>query len=370
MYTEKDLVRVAKRENNTKRNYLVVDPLQAKHVPVSPSKTLKLFTALADTVKGKMQSEKVLVVGFAETATAIGAQVAVSLGMNYMNTTREPVPNVEYMFFSEEHSHASEQKLIKNDVDAAVSEGVDTILFVEDEVTTGNTILNIVNILEKTYPDKLKYAVASLLNGMKAEHMEKYAARNIELFYLVKTNHDPYIDIADRFACDGIYELADANDNISVNEYILTGWMDTRRMVDGTKYLAAVKSLGNQIMDVIGKDKIDYKNVLVIGTEECMYPAIYVGSMLEENGMQVCTHSTTRSPIAVSMEADYPLHTRYELRSLYEDDRKTFIYDLDKNDYDVVIVITDAHLADNIGTNTLINAINKNNKNVYLFRWK
>ena len=25
-YTEKDLVKVAKRENNTKRNYLVVDP--------------------------------------------------------------------------------------------------------------------------------------------------------------------------------------------------------------------------------------------------------------------------------------------------------------------------------------------------------
>ena len=26
-YTEKDLVKIAKRENNTKRNYLVVDPV-------------------------------------------------------------------------------------------------------------------------------------------------------------------------------------------------------------------------------------------------------------------------------------------------------------------------------------------------------
>ena len=33
-YTEKDLVKIAKRENNTKRNYLVVDPLQGKHIPV------------------------------------------------------------------------------------------------------------------------------------------------------------------------------------------------------------------------------------------------------------------------------------------------------------------------------------------------
>ena len=34
MYTEKQLVAVAKRENNTKRNYLVVNRLQGKHVPV------------------------------------------------------------------------------------------------------------------------------------------------------------------------------------------------------------------------------------------------------------------------------------------------------------------------------------------------
>ena len=34
-YTEKDLVKIAKRENNPKRNYLVVDPLQGKHIPVA-----------------------------------------------------------------------------------------------------------------------------------------------------------------------------------------------------------------------------------------------------------------------------------------------------------------------------------------------
>ncbi len=49
-YTEKDLVKIAKRENNTKRNYLVVDPLQGKHIPVVPSKALDLFAALAATL--------------------------------------------------------------------------------------------------------------------------------------------------------------------------------------------------------------------------------------------------------------------------------------------------------------------------------
>ena len=70
-YTENDLVKIAKRENNTKRNYLVVDPLQGKHIPVQPSKALILFSSLADTFRKKYQDEKLLLVGFAETATAI-----------------------------------------------------------------------------------------------------------------------------------------------------------------------------------------------------------------------------------------------------------------------------------------------------------
>ena len=43
-YVESDLVRIAKRENNTKRGYLVVNPLQGKHISVKPSKALELFS--------------------------------------------------------------------------------------------------------------------------------------------------------------------------------------------------------------------------------------------------------------------------------------------------------------------------------------
>ena len=54
-YTEKDLVKVAKRENNTKRNYLVVDPLQGKHIPVVPSKALDLFCCSGRYFQGEIQ---------------------------------------------------------------------------------------------------------------------------------------------------------------------------------------------------------------------------------------------------------------------------------------------------------------------------
>ena len=72
-YTQSDCVRIAKRENNTKRNYLVVNPLQGKHIPVSPSKSLELFDSLAGRVKAAYPGERILFIGFAETATAIGA---------------------------------------------------------------------------------------------------------------------------------------------------------------------------------------------------------------------------------------------------------------------------------------------------------
>ena len=106
-YKEEDLVVIAKRENNTKRTYLVVNKLQGKHIPVSPSKALAMFDTLADILKNRYQNEKVLFVGFAETATAIGARVANTFGGIYIQTTREKIPDVDYLFFTESHSHAT-----------------------------------------------------------------------------------------------------------------------------------------------------------------------------------------------------------------------------------------------------------------------
>ena len=52
VYTEQNLVRIAKRENNPKRNYLVVNRLQGKHIPVAPREAFDMFRALADRVRG------------------------------------------------------------------------------------------------------------------------------------------------------------------------------------------------------------------------------------------------------------------------------------------------------------------------------
>ena len=105
IYQEQDLVTVAKRENNTKRNYLIVNRRQGKHIPVCPKEALEMFSALADIVRQAYRNERLLIIGFAETATAIGAAVAVELGQYYIQTTRENVEGVDdYVYFTDSTS--------------------------------------------------------------------------------------------------------------------------------------------------------------------------------------------------------------------------------------------------------------------------
>lgn len=377
-YQQKDLVRIAKRENNTKRNYLVVDPLQGKHVPVEPSKALNLFKSLAEKLQGKYEGERLLLIGFAETATAIGAQAAITLGTKYIQTTREVIPDARYLFFSEAHSHATEQKLVKDDIDRVIND-IDRIVFIEDEVTTGNTIMNIIKIITKEYQKKIKFAVASLLNGMTEESLKIYQDEKIELHYLVKTDHSGYGAVAEQYRCDGLYICAipenhthesadiDVQSEKNMREHIISipGWMNARRFVDAKQYEAACKKLAKTVItETVVKQG---ERVLVIGTEEFMYPALLTGYEIEKMGCVVRCHSTTRSPIAVSTGEEYPLHCRYELRSLYDPDRKTFIYDLEN--YDRVIVMTDAALASLKGLETLIYALRMKNENITVIRW-
>lgn len=363
---ETDFVGVAKRENNNKRKYLVVNRFQGKHVPATPSKTLEMFDCLAEKVIKEYKNEKVLLIGFAETATAIGARLAVKTGFGYIQTTRENIDSTEYLYFTESHSHATEQKLVKTDLDKILDK-TDRIIFIEDEITTGNTILKIIQIIKNMYSGKLRFSVASILNGMDKESVSKYDSLNITMNYLLKTDHSNYEQIADKYIGDGkYYPVFREEGNINIKEYEVNGYINARRLTYGDTYKNACEFLYSRIKEQINIDKKG--TMLVIGTEEFMYPAIYAAYMFEKSGFTVKCHSTTRSPIEVSKEEEYPLHTRFELYSVYDDNRRTFIYDLDK--YDKIIVITDSSNKSVKGINSLINAILKcGNTDITLIRW-
>lgn len=394
MYTEAELVRIAKRENNTRRKYLVVNRLQGKHIPVSPKEALQMFRSLAELIKEAYPSERLLMVGFAETATAIGASVAIECQAAYMQTTREVIDGVDYLYFSESHSHATEQKLVKTDLDKIIGK-TDRIVFIEDEVTTGNTILNIVRLIQKTYAQPVSFAVASILNGMNEEALENYKNLKIPVHYLVKTAHDTYTEIAEQYQADGtchictkpqekeveqqkevqqqieMQQTKEAQQPIEVQE--ISGWINARRLHTADTYKQACEQLWQEIQQKYGytkytKETETGRRILVLGTEEFMYPALYVGAKLEEAGYTVRMHATTRSPIAVSKEEKYPLHTRYELASLYDKNRTTFVYDL--AEYEEVLVLTDAQKQETEGWESLQRALALNqNRQIRGIRW-
>lgn len=327
-----------------------------------------MFDELADLVGRAYPKERLLLVGFAETATAIGAHLAVRLQSRYLQTTREDVPGAEYLCFSETHSHATEQRLVRTAPDRILrSGGADRIVFVEDEVTTGNTILNIIDIMEREYPGCPPFSVASLLNGMDPEARARYDSRGIALHYLLKTCHDGYTDRADRAAGDGTsFPCRTDAPSLPIRELTVPGAVDPRVFTDGDSCRLACGQLWQSVRPLIEGSSAD--RILVLGTEECMYPALFVAREAERAGRCVRCHSTTRSPIQPGTGEDYPLHAAYELRSLYDRERITWIYDLAA--YDLVLIVTDAPSVGEDGGNSLQNALaDCGNQNIVFVRW-
>lgn len=379
MYKSEELIALAKRENNSKRSFLLVNRLQGKHIPVSPTRSLELFSALAEKIRPPLPGKphfpgekdfpfispqeslpslpqnngaesRLLVIGFAETATAIGAHIAIALGARYIQTTRESYENCRYLCFSEEHSHASEQKLIRDPLDDAI-EQISDILFVEDEITTGKTIRNIVTLLRRTYGKRLRFHAASLINGMEADSLRLFEEEEIRCYFLLRTDHSTCDLAAERIPADGgvlsLYPreretgCSSRTEETSLCFSEIPGGVNTRRLCRAKDYERACLDLIRRLAETFDKElHTASQRILVLGTEECMYPAIFVGSHLESLGHQVWTHSTTRSPICVSSDEGYPLQTRAEICSPYESSRKTFLYNLAS--YDSIYVITDA----------------------------
>lgn len=366
-----DLVKVAKRENNTKRKYLYVNPLQGKHVPVSPTVSMSLFECLAKRVETRYPDEKLLVIGFAETATAIGFDIACSAdNVRYcMSTTREAVPGAEYLFFTESHSHATEQRLVVSGLEEVLDK-IDRIVFAEDEVTTGNTIMKLVQALSSRYPEKeLKFGIASILNSMSGERLAELEQEGILCDYLQHIPMEYNADMIEDYSYEQPLNTERHDFNRGVQERCIPGkW--NGRIVCGTEEVKdsicdfALKAL-NQ-MDHRSKDR----KILVLGTEEFMYPAMVVGKCLEEMYPSVCVkfHATTRSPIEVSPDEGYPLHNRTPLESLYESGRNTFVYNL--AEYDKVFVITDSPAVWEPGYRSLMGALEAyGNKDITLIQF-
>ena len=336
-YNVDNLLRIAKRYNNNKRSYLLVNPLQGKHLPTKPKAALDMMKALGDKVAEKYSDAK-FVIGFAETATAIGVMVAASLSEKciYIHTTREPVsPCIEFL---EEHSHAPEQRLYSAKLSAWI-DSTSTVVFVDDEISTGKTLCNMIRQLKSLYPtlNQKRLVAASIINRLTPENEAIFQREGIDCVYLVKLSEADF-DVSN-INIEAPHILAPApkfpGNMIFIEEKMPP---NPRLGVSIGKYIHALRGLSMSIYRLVESDK--YDSVLIAGTEEFMFPAIFAAAEVEEDDdYEVVTQSTTRSPIGISNAKDYPINEGFQLRSVYDENRTTYIYNLDY--YDLIIFLTD-----------------------------
>ncbi|MFI5556336.1 phosphoribosyltransferase [Streptomyces sp. NPDC051738] len=165
---------------NPKRAHLLVSNVLGKHVPQSPSVVYGAGLALGRRVRELLGAEEAagaVVLGYAETATGLGHSVADGIGLApYLHSTRRPVAGVARAGgFEESHSHATSHLLLPEDPTLLVGDG--PLVLVDDEFSTGNTVLNTVRDLHERYPRR-RYVVVALVDmrsAADAGRLEEFA---------------------------------------------------------------------------------------------------------------------------------------------------------------------------------------------------
>ncbi|MGO5116248.1 phosphoribosyltransferase domain-containing protein [Candidatus Avoscillospira sp. LCP25S3_F1] len=359
-YTMEDVLRIAKRYRNTKRSYLLVNPLQAKHLPVDPETALALMEHLGESLRRSYPSAR-LVIGFAETATAIGAVAAAQLAGDcfYVQTTREDCPgNHNWLEFQEEHSHAVEQKLCGDALEAGLA-ATDTVILVDDEISTGKTILNMVEQMANRYPSLREKTVvaASILNRVTPEQEARLRQAGIVSHCLVRLPQADYDSQVARYTVEEAPQPPQWTPETPFQSWMLSGSFDQnpRLGVSIGDYVAQCRKMADAFLQWAALP--EGGRTLVLGTEECMLPSLILGQQLARrpgSGAVRC-HATTRSPIGVSREAGYPIVSGAQVRSFYSDDRKTYLYNLES--YDAVVVVSDTMREDTAALCSVLSAL-------------
>ncbi|MCK8058242.1 MULTISPECIES: phosphoribosyltransferase [unclassified Fusibacter] len=378
--------------NNPKRRFLFVSKVLGKHLDVDPKTALAAGRLLAlryfesknenlaydrhkviEAVKGTQShsftfergyklDENVAVLGFAETATALGHSVfsAFEDAGVYYHTTRENYQTVESSLkFEEEHSHATTHYLYEDEDKRLNSYG--NVILVDDEISTGNTLLNIIRSI-KAKAGNRKFTVLTILDWRSEQSRKKFETFmieegvEIEVFSLLEGTLDrvenfdmsqmvlpvtpAYPSTKDNqkkqlpdyrpllmpsYGKKLDHSIADAGYGSYTGRFGLTG--------DHNKYLSRQAAEFAKVIqpNVVGK-------TLVLGLEENMYVPLLIASELKG---QLSFRSTTRSPILYFDDVDYPINEAVALKSTYQKEVVNYLYNMKKNAYDTVLIVAE-----------------------------
>lgn len=303
---------------NKKRGFLFVSKVLGKHIPSKPKEMKAIHKLLADKLRVKLNKQNTLVIGFAETATGIGNGVFDELEMDnafYFHTTRYNLAKEKILEFKEEHSHAPSHILYlpeDENLKAFLAE-VKNIVLVDDEITTGNTIKNIIKELKPLFPQVEKYFAVSILNWSSIKD------ENLDFTYL----HT------------GTFEFEKYD--YELEEIIVSETLDKKNLDAIIPYnfgRFGIKKTAYDYSQYIDLADLKNKKVLVLGTGEFMYQAYLFTQYLENNGIEAYVQSTTRSPINI----DGDILSKIKFKDNYYEQIDNFLYNVIDKNYDKILL--------------------------------
>ncbi|MGY1670014.1 phosphoribosyltransferase domain-containing protein [Geodermatophilus sp. SYSU D00710] len=307
--------------DNPRRAHLVVSRVLGKHVPVAPADVLAAGHAVGDAVAAVLGGERPgLVVGYCETATGLGHAAAARLGATALSTTRRVHPGVPVAAaFEEEHSHAVAHALQPAGPVTLAAPG--PLVLVDDELTSGRTVLNTVAELHARWP-RSRFVIGTLLDARppaaRAAFDERAAALGVRVdvaavLTTALTLPDDVLEraAAARAALPGPAPLpTGAPGAVRVHEGLWPAGAPTTARhgltaAGTTRLHAAAGTAAAALAPALAGSR----GVLVLGTEELMYAPTVLATALDRRlaDVPVTTQSTTRSPVHAADDPGYAL---------------------------------------------------------------
>lgn len=363
---------------NKKRSFLFVSKVLGKHLPIHPQRGLltaallaaryaenkgldvKVTEGLINTFVQKEtqfqsaafipNSVNPVVIGFAETATALGhAFFDCFEEAEFFHTTREEISSLTpSITFEEEHSHATSHRcyipldMINNERE---------IILVDDEMTTGKTAINIIQSIHAQFPRK-EYSVVSILDWRSEENKQQFA--QLEKTLGITINIVSLISGKVQVEAKGkLQEIVHPNTHPgikpSIEEVSLSAIFDKACTSINNK-TPLIKETGrfgtNSYDNQVLHKKINaaaallrqYRtgdNTLCLGTGEFMYLPMKLAA---EMGSNVFYQSSTRSPIYIQDIEGYGARHGIGFPNPEDQDVAHFVYNIPPGEYDELFV--------------------------------
>lgn len=369
-----DLLGLALRRN-PRRAHLLVSNVLGKHVPQSPSVVYGHGFALGRRVRELLGAEgarAAVVLGYAETATGLGHCVADGVGLApYLHSTRRPVLGVDTAGgFEESHSHATSHLLLPEN--PALLAGAGPLVLVDDEFSTGNTVLNTIRDLHARYP-RDRYVVVALVDmrsaadlGRLAEFATEIGAR-VDLVAAARGTVNLPEGVLEKgqalVAAHESTETTQTTEHAETTEpadsrpghpgaaRVELGW--PRGLPDGGRHGftpghrirldAALPAMTARVADALPEGA---RRVLVLGFEELMYAPLRLARELEQVvSAEVRYSTTTRSPVLALDDPGYAIRTRLVFPAHDDPDDgpgERYAYNVAGAGFDAVVAVVDS----------------------------